>query len=173
MAWKTVYLALGSNLGDREASLREAIQRLHTGDFQIRRVSSVYETAPMYRLNQPDFLNLVIEAETTLFPVRTLMKTARIERVMGRKRAISNGPRTIDIDIVLFGRFFVNTATLQIPHPRFQERRFVLEPLVELAPDLRHPVTKKPVRELLQSLPAGAIRRTPIRIDAPSALCEV
>jgi 2-amino-4-hydroxy-6-hydroxymethyldihydropteridine diphosphokinase len=167
MAEKIVYLSLGSNMGDREESLRTAVGRLEAHDFHIRKVSSVYETAPMYVKNQSDFLNLVLEASTTLFPKRLLLRISSIERELGRRRVAPNGPRTIDIDIVLFGRFVVDTPELQIPHPRFTERRFVLEPLIEIAPDLRHPVTKQPLRELLASAPRDPVRKTSIPIFAP------
>ena len=100
---KRVYLALGSNLGDREANLRIAIGKLHGPDLQVVRISSVYETAAVYYLEQPDFLNCVVEADTDLLPMRLLRRVGSIERSMGRKRAIPKGPRNIDIDILLYG----------------------------------------------------------------------
>ena len=169
---KRVYLALGTNLGDREGHLREALDRLSAPDFEILRLSSVYETAPVGLKSQPDFLNMVLEAGTTLFPMRLLQRIARIERAMGRKRLVVNGPRTIDVDILLYGPFVVNTAKLEIPHPRMAERRFVLEPLAELAPDLRHPVTRQSVREMLAAAPRGLLRRTPLRFDLPGRRAE-
>lgn len=163
---RLVYLALGSNVGDREAELRAAIRKINSLDLKVTRISSVYETAAMYREDQPPFLNAVVEAETTLFPMRLLLRVANIERDMGRRRVMPNGPRNIDIDILLFNQAVVNTPQLQIPHPRLAERRFVLEPLAELAPDLRHPVTKKTIRELLAGLPSAGVRRTDVRLLA-------
>ena len=163
----TVYLGLGSNMGDREAELRTALCRLTSRDLRVTRVSSVYETEPMYKQDQPAFLNAVVEADTELFPMRLLLRVANLELDMGRRREIKNGPRNIDIDVLLFGNAVVDLPALQIPHPRFQERRFVLEPLAELAPGLRHPTLGKTVIELLALLPAGGVRRTDIRLTAP------
>jgi 2-amino-4-hydroxy-6-hydroxymethyldihydropteridine diphosphokinase len=109
-------------------------------------------------MEQRWFLNLVIEAETSLFPQQLLLRTGRIERELGRTRTIAKGPRTIDIDILLHGKAVVHTAKLEIPHPRMAERRFVLAPLAELAPDLRHPVTHQTVREMLDAAPAATVR---------------
>ncbi len=123
------------------------------------RASPVYETEPVDYTNQRWFLNQVVEAETGLFPVQLLQRIARIERDMGRVRTIPKGPRTIDIDILLFGRAVVRTTRLEIPHPRMSERRFVLAPLADLAPTLRHPVTHKTVREMLEDAPQQQVRR--------------
>ncbi len=150
---KTVYLSLGSNLGDREQMLQSALDRLHTADFRIVRVSSVYETEPVGFKEQRFFLNLVAEAETDLFPLMLLGRIQRVELLLGRKRSgPPNGPRSIDIDILFYGRATVHSASLDIPHPRLHERRFVLGPLVELAPELRHPTLGRTMRELLASL---------------------
>ena len=150
---KTVYLSLGSNLGDRELMLRSALDRLNAADLRIVRVSSVYETEPVGFKEQPFFLNLVAEGETDLFPLMLLSRIQKVELLLGRKRSgAPNGPRSIDIDILLYGRATVNSARLDIPHPRLHERRFVLGPLVELAPDLRHPTIGRTMRELLASL---------------------
>lgn len=146
---KTVYIGLGTNLGDRTQNLTQARERLIAAGIKIIRESSLYETAARDLENQPMFLNQVIEAETALFPRQLLSRILGIEREMGRKRTIAKGPRMIDIDILLFGKFAITTPDLEIPHPRMAERRFVLEPLAELAPDLRHPVTKSTVREML------------------------
>jgi 7,8-dihydro-6-hydroxymethylpterin-pyrophosphokinase len=121
----------------------------------------------MYLLDQPQFLNLAAEVETTIFPMRALLRCAQAERAMGRRRVTPNGPRAIDIDIVFFGRFVMDTATLKVPHPRLEERRFVLEPLAELAPDLRHPVTGRSVREMLAAAPPQHLRLFPAVIPAP------
>lgn len=169
VARKKVYLSLGSNMGDREKNLRKALQALQTDDFRIVRVSSTWETAPMDHVSQPDFLNIVAEAETTIFPMRALLRVARIERDMGRRRLTPNGPRVIDIDLVFFGRFVMKTPRLELPHPRMAERRFVLEPLAELAPDLRHPVTGKSVREMLVAVSDQLVRVLPDRLPAPAA----
>jgi 2-amino-4-hydroxy-6-hydroxymethyldihydropteridine diphosphokinase len=157
---KLVYLSLGSNLGDRRANLEAAIERLgELGDVKAR--SSFYETDPVEYTNQPDFLNCAVELETEKMPRQLLSATQSIEQSLGRRRAAVTsgprikGPRTLDIDILIFGRAVVNTAELTIPHPAMAERRFVLEPLAEIAPDLRHPVSKKTIRELLHLLPAG------------------
>ena len=145
---KTIYLSLGSNLGDREGNLRAAIERLSPC-----RVSPIYETEPVEHTAQPLFLNLVVEAETSLMSMQLLWHTQRIERDLGRVRTIPKGPRTIDIDILLYGTTIIRTPRLEVPHPRLPERRFVLVPLADLAPDLRHPVTQCTIREMLAILP--------------------
>jgi 2-amino-4-hydroxy-6-hydroxymethyldihydropteridine diphosphokinase len=157
----TVYLSLGSNLGDRALNLAVARNHLEAEDVRILRASSIYETAPRDLTAQPWFLNQVIEAETSLFPRQLLHRVLKVERAMGRKRTTPKGPRVIDVDILLFGSSTVSTADLEIPHPRIAERRFVLQPLVELAPDLRHPVTLKSVREMLAKVMDQAVRRYP------------
>jgi 2-amino-4-hydroxy-6-hydroxymethyldihydropteridine diphosphokinase len=156
---KTVYIGLGSNLGDRVENLRTARARIETSGVRIRRGSSLYETEPRGLIDQPWFLNQVIEAETTLFPRQLLARLLRIEREMGRVRITPNGPRTIDLDILLFGNAVVHAAGLEIPHPRMGERRFVLEPLAELAPDVRVPRGRRTVRELLAEVMNQAVRR--------------
>lgn len=136
-------------MGDREQALQSAIDNLHNADLRIKRLSSVYETSPQELISQPWFLNMVLEAETSLFPIRLLGRVMNIERQMGRKRLVAKGPRVIDIDILFHGSAVVNTPHLTIPHPGIASRRFVLEPLAELAPDLRHPTTQRTVRDLL------------------------
>ncbi|HEY1497784.1 MAG TPA: 2-amino-4-hydroxy-6-hydroxymethyldihydropteridine diphosphokinase [Candidatus Solibacter sp.] len=155
---KQVYLSLGSNIGDRDAHLRAAIAALDAGGVHVLRTSPVYETEPVDYRDQAWFLNLVVEAETTLFPVQLLSRIGRIERALGRVRKVPKGPRTIDIDILLYGSAMIKTAHLEIPHPRLGERRFVLAPLADLAPDLRHPATHRSVREMLQNAPPAAVR---------------
>lgn len=145
----TVYLSLGSNLGDRMEYLRRALDELNHGGVEVKRVSSVYETEPVGFAKQPWFLNLVAEAETELFPIQLLDRVQGIEIHLGRRRLVKDGPRTIDIDILLYGDFRINTDRLTVPHPRLEQRRFMLEPLAELAADLRHPVSHLTVHELL------------------------
>ncbi|MGE5569403.1 MAG: 2-amino-4-hydroxy-6-hydroxymethyldihydropteridine diphosphokinase [Rhodospirillales bacterium] len=156
---KTVYLSLGSNLGDRERNLREAIRMLGEAGVRVLRISSLYETEPVDLRDQPWFLNLVLEAETELFPKQLLARIRKIELDLGRKRLRPKGPRTADIDILLYGDFVIDTEELTVPHPRMAERRFVLEPLAELAPELRHPVTRRTIRELLAGTAGQAVRR--------------
>ena len=144
-----VYLGLGSNLGDRQAALERATERLSGLGIHILRQSSIWETEPQDLPGQPWFLNLVIEAETSLMPRQLLKRVQRVENSFGRKRSVSKGPRVIDIDILLYGDVVMLTPELEIPHPRMVVRRFVLEPLAELAPELRHPRTGRTVEEML------------------------
>ena len=168
MSGKIVYLGLGSNVGEREQNLQAAVDRLHSGELRITRLSSVYETEPQGLRNQRWFLNLVAEAETDLFPRQMLGRIIKIERELGRRRVIANGPRTIDIDILFFGNAVVETGELTIPHPRFAERRFVLAPMVELAPDLRDPVSRRTTRELLAATADQAVRQVEFRVAIPT-----
>ena len=158
---KTVYLSLGSNLGDREAALQAALDKLDAPDLTVTRVSSVYETEPVDFQKQPWFLNLAVEARTSLFPMQLLGRVSQIEQALGRKRLVAKGPRVIDIDILLYGTAVIHSARLVVPHPRLPERRFVLEPLAELAPDLRHPVLRRTMRELASGLAGQMVRRVP------------
>lgn len=129
---------------------------------EVKRVSSVYDTEPVGVRDQPWFLNVVVEAETELFPVQLLKRLQEIEIRLGRRRLGEQGPRTMDIDILLYGAFRVDRSDLTVPHPRLAERRFVLEPLHELAPDLRHPVSRLTIRELLAATTdRSALRRLP------------
>lgn len=156
---KTAYLALGSNIGDRAANLRDAVRRLETGDVRVTRRSSLYETAPREMLDQPWFLNAVVAIETSLFPMQLLGRIRKIESEMGRRRVTPKGPRNIDIDILFYGRSLIDTSELRVPHPRIAERAFVLEPLAEIAPDFRHPVTAKSAQEMLAALEPQGVRR--------------
>ena len=158
---KRIYLSLGSNIGDRAENLRVAVERLGESDVRVLHCSRIYETEPVDYLNQAWFLNQVVEAETTLFPLQLLWRTGRIERDLGRKRTVKKGPRTIDIDILFYGKAVVRAAKLEIPHPRMHERRFVLAPLADLAPELRHPVMRQTVREMLAAAPSASWKRKP------------
>ncbi len=159
---KTVYLSLGSNLGDRRANLDTAIAQLRELG-EVTAVSSFCETTPVEFTAQPDFLNCAVELQTDKMPKQLMAALLAIERGMGRRRERGTkrvkGPRTIDIDIVLFGKAVIDTAGLTVPHPAMHERRFVLEPLAEIAPDVRHPVFKKTVRELRDVLPPGGVKK--------------
>ena len=166
---KIVYLSLGSNIGDRQNAIQAAIDRLHSKDFRITKVSSLFETAAVEYTTQADFLNCAVAAETDLLPMRLLQRVASIVRELGRKRIISKGPRTIDIDILLHGRAVIDTPQLQIPHLRMTERRFVLEPLAEIAPDLRHPVLRRTIRELLDVAPNQRVVKLPLSLRVPTS----
>jgi 2-amino-4-hydroxy-6-hydroxymethyldihydropteridine diphosphokinase len=156
---KIVYLSLGSNLGDRAANLQTAIAQL-AGLGKVEAVSSLYETEPVELTAQPWFLNCAVKLDTEKMPRQLIAGILGIERGMGRQRKQKNGPRIIDIDILLFGSSIIDLPSLTVPHPKMHERRFVLEPLAEIAPEARHPVFKRTVRELRDALPAGqAVKR--------------
>ena len=158
-----VYLSLGSNVGNREQHLRDAIARL-AAEGRVVSVSSFYETEPVEFTEQAWFLNCAIAYETDRGAEELMAALLGMEKEMGRERTQEKGPRTIDIDILLLGEAVVNSAELTIPHPAMQGRRFVLEPLAEIAPEARHPVLWKTVRELRDALPAGqAVRRVPVK----------
>jgi 2-amino-4-hydroxy-6-hydroxymethyldihydropteridine diphosphokinase len=152
------YLSLGSNLGDRPAYLRAAIAQLE-GSCSLRAVSALYETQPVDVPDQPWFLNCVAAIETGKTPRELLRFVLSIEAALGRFRLRDKGPRKIDIDMLLFGDRIVDEPGLVIPHPAMQRRRFVLEPLVEIAPEAHHPVLKKTARELLAALDEPQIVR--------------
>jgi 2-amino-4-hydroxy-6-hydroxymethyldihydropteridine diphosphokinase len=154
----TVYLALGSNLGDRLANLKQAIDSL-TPQMEVKAKSSVYETPPWGYEDQPKFLNQVVKAKTYLDPEPLLKHLKRLEVALGRQPSFPNGPRLIDMDILFYDDLILNTSSLVIPHPRLQERGFVLLPLMELGPDLVHPLSKKSVREMAAQCDVGGIKK--------------
>ena len=146
----TAFLSLGSNLGDRLANLKRAIEKIEESDkLEVKKVSPVYETEPVGRENQGWFLNLVLQVETSLEPFALLERFSSIEDQMGRKREKRWGSRNIDLDILLYDTRMVDSERLTIPHPRMHERRFVLVPLAQIAPKLLHPRLKKNIEELL------------------------
>ena len=153
-----VYLSLGSNVGEREVHLREAIARLQRVG-EIVSVSSFYETEPVDVTNQAWFLNCVVIVETKKSPEQVMAAILQIEHEMGRERLQKKGPRIIDVDIILFGDEIIHSTQVTVPHPAMQDRRFVLEPLAEIAPEARHPISRKTVREMLEALPAGQVVR--------------
>lgn len=147
-----VLLAFGTNLGARMENLREALRKVARVASPTR-ASSIYETEPWGVQAQPRFLNMVLAGETTLSPDALLRALKTIEQEMGRVHDVRYGPRPIDLDILFYGALVLHTADLEIPHPRIPERRFVLVPLVELEPNLIHPILKRTSRELLAALP--------------------
>jgi 2-amino-4-hydroxy-6-hydroxymethyldihydropteridine diphosphokinase len=160
---EVAYLSLGSNVGDRRANLQSAINRLNEIG-TVNAVSGFYETEPVELVDQPWFLNCVVALETGEAASGLLKKLLAIEQEMGRVRLRNKGPRVIDMDILLIGDQVIEDPGLTIPHPAIQERRFVLEPLAEIAPGVRHPVLRKTAREMLSALPGGPIVR---RLSSP------
>jgi 2-amino-4-hydroxy-6-hydroxymethyldihydropteridine diphosphokinase len=153
MGRKAVYFSLGSNLGDREANLRRAIASLPAAGVRVPQVSSIYETQPVDYLEQPWFLNCVAEGETELPALELLRALRGIEEHMGSKKLVAKGPRLVDLDILLYGDEIIDTPELQVPHPRMHLRRFVLEPLAEIAAAVRHPVSGLTAAEMLVRTP--------------------
>jgi len=149
----TVYIALGTNVGEREANLLQALRLLPESGVHIRRVSNIYETEPVDYLDQEWFLNMVLEAQTELDALDLLGALRVIETRMGSKKAFVKGPRKIDLDLLLYGNETIDTPELQVPHPRMLERKFVLIPLAEIAPNLRHPNWKSGVAHILAAIP--------------------
>jgi 2-amino-4-hydroxy-6-hydroxymethyldihydropteridine diphosphokinase len=155
----TVYLALGSNIGNREDNLREATRLILQAGINITKHSSIYETEPVDYLEQPWFLNAVLEAQTDLPASQILVTLRSIESHMGSKKPFAKGPRLIDLDILLYGKETIDTPELQVPHPRMLQRNFVLVPLAEIAPNLRHPSWRASAAELLARSPDQSVVR--------------
>ncbi len=153
----TIYLSLGTNIGDRQANLRTALAALPPA-VRLVAVSSIYETAPWGYLEQPDFLNLAVKAETKLSPQDLLAHLKSIEEELGREKTVRWGPRRIDLDILFYDKLVLEMDGLTIPHPKIAERAFVLVPLAELAPGLKHPVTGETVREMLAAVDKASVK---------------
>ena len=147
----TVYLSLGSNMGDRAGNIERAIAALGQREVRVTQESSLYETEPLEIREQPWFLNCAIAAETELSPERLMRVLLEIEREMGRERILPKGPRVIDMDILLYGSNIVKEPELEIPHPRMAERKFVLVPLAEIAGEANHPVAMMTIAEMLEA----------------------
>ncbi len=150
---KSVYLSLGSNMGDRLANIQRALATLPSEGVHVLRTSSFYRTEPVDFRAQPWFVNCAVEAETELMPLQLLGRCQAVERKLGRQPGIPKGPRPIDIDILLYENVVIRSSALRIPHAQMAERKFVLIPLRELAPTLRHPVTRRTVVEMLHDTP--------------------
>lgn len=161
MSLKKAYLSLGSNLGDREKNLTAALDALERESIHITARSSIYETAPQDVTDQPWFLNMAVQCETRYFPLQLLATVQCVERALGRVRkgAAPRGPRVIDIDILYFERVTMQSPELTIPHPRLLDRRFALEPLLEIEPGLRDPVTKEPLSKRLSLLKNQKVKK--------------
>ena len=165
---ETAYIGMGSNLGDRQAYLEAGLKELTAHpEIQLGAVSSVYETAPVGYTQQPFFLNAVVALETVVPPAALLQILQQIEAHHHRKRTIHWGPRTLDLDLLLYGQRRIDSAELVLPHPHLAERCFVLAPLCEIAPTLRHPCTSKLLHSHYQSLECAQQLR---RIDTPSLI---
>lgn len=161
----TIYLGLGTNLGDRAANLRRALMALGP-DVRVQRVSRCYESEPAYVLDQPRFLNLAAEAATDLQPAEVLERLKSIEVALGRVAGLRFGPRLIDLDLLLYGDQVLEAPNLIVPHPRMAERAFVLVPLAELAPALRHPRLGRAISELCQALGDTGAALWPAEVSA-------
>jgi len=152
---RLLYIALGSNVGDRASMLARAMAEMNRAGLRVLRQSSLYETEPVGGPPQAWFLNAVVEAETDWPPERVLQTLQQIEQAMGRQRTIACGPRTLDLDILFDGDSVLRGGDLEVPHPRLAQRRFVLAPLAELSPALVHPLLRKTVAELLADISDG------------------
>jgi 2-amino-4-hydroxy-6-hydroxymethyldihydropteridine diphosphokinase len=160
MMTRLVYIAMGSNVGDRAAMLARAVEEMSRAGLHVLRQSSLYATQPVGGPPQAWFLNAVVEAETDWMPLRLLHTLQKIERAMGRRRTVTRGPRTLDLDILFYGGSVIRSRELEVPHPRLPLRRFVLAPLAELAPSLSHPLLHKTIGELLaETADSSQVRR--------------
>ncbi len=153
-----VYLAFGSNLGDRYSNLAAALQRLRDV-VEIRAISSIYETDPVGYLDQPRFYNIVCSGTTVLLAPKLLKYAKEIESALGRQPSFRNGPRLIDIDIIFYDDLLMSQGDLTIPHPRMAERAFVLVPLVEIAPQVVDPISGHTAQELLQNISQKGVKK--------------
>jgi 2-amino-4-hydroxy-6-hydroxymethyldihydropteridine diphosphokinase len=163
---KIAHLSAGSNQGDRKANLERALASLLEAGVWPKQVSSCFETEPVGFLEQPWFLNIAIEVETRFTPSELLEACLAIESAQGRIRSFQDAPRILDLDILLYGDLVLNDRRLVIPHPRMAERRFVLEPLAQIAPNALHPVLKKSIHSLLESCPDSSM----VRLYSPGDL---
>ncbi len=158
MSEHIVYLGLGSNLGQRARSLEKSVERI-AELARVEKKSSIYETEPWGLKEQPNFLNQVVKARTRLAPLELLSALKDIEKTMGRKKSVKNGPRLIDLDILFYDDLVMKTDSLTIPHPLLTQRAFVLVPLNEIAPDHLHPVEGRKIREFYKSIDHHSVWR--------------
>lgn len=166
MSSTTIYLSLGSNLGDRSGNLRRAIAALPGKGVQVNRVSSFYETEPVDYREQPWFVNCAVEAETELEPPALMRALREIETEMGSRKEFPSGPRLMDLDILLYGQEVIETPGLKVPHPRMHLRRFVLAPLAEIAPEAVHPALGRSAADLLAGVEDSCVVR---RVEGSSS----
>ena len=159
-----IYLALGTNLGDRPHNLTETLQHLKTA-VQLTQISSCYDTTPWGVVDQPRFLNLVCGGQTTLTAQELLTFTKRIEARLGRRDGLRYGPRVIDIDILLYDDLILHEEKLTIPHPRLPERAFVLQPFADIAPEVVHPLTQQTIAAMLKTVDKDGIERLPLDLS--------